>query len=758
MGSFRTSHPKRRLHRGFAGLCRSFFRYIGHYMRRSTPTKKSSPKNKKPATVKARAAKKPETERAGAASLVEIPGVTPVVAGKLAQLGLFRSLDLVLHLPLRYEDETRITPIAEGGIGGPVQIEASVVSTEVLYRPRRQLLIRVSDASGDAVLRFFHFYPSQVRALEPGTTLRAFGELRPGFFGGEMIHPRFHVHRGEAPLPQALTPVYPVVSGLTQPTLRRLIEQALNRESLDEALPAEMIARYQLSPFRQTVMDLHHPMAGEDLDNFQERTHPAWRRIKFDELLAQQLSMRKHYRERRARIAVHMTDNGKLVNGLLATLPYRLTAAQLRVWAEIETDLAKSHPMHRLLQGDVGSGKTVVAALAALRAAENGMQTAVMAPTEILAEQHYRKFSEWLAPLGIRIAWLTGSQSTRERAAASQAIASGEALLAVGTQALFQQGVEFHALGLAVVDEQHRFGVAQRLALREKSRRPVSATGAQGGQIAAEPHLLMMSATPIPRTLSMSYYADLDVSVINELPPGRQPVLTKLVSAARRVEVLARVRESCAGGRQAYWVCPLIEESETLDLQTAIDTYQSLSAELRDLKVGLVHGRLPTPEKAAVMSAFVKGDIQVLVATTVIEVGVDVPNASLMVIEHAERFGLSQLHQLRGRVGRGSAQSACVLIYQKPLSEGARQRLKVIYENTDGFIVAQEDLRIRGPGEYLGKRQSGAPLMRFADLVLDEAVLTQAREAAEWLLDNDVACAERHMERWLGSRSRFMLA
>ncbi len=714
--------------------------------------------------------------------VMEIPGVTPALAGRLTQLGLLRSQDLVLHLPLRYEDETRITPVAAASTGTPVQIEVNVESSEILYRPRRQLLVRVSDASGEAALRFFHFYPSQMNVLAPGTKLRAFGELRPGFSGGEMIHPRFHIVRGEAELPQALTPVYPVVSGLTQASLRRLIEQALARASLEECLPAAIVTRYQLSPFRQTVMDLHHPHAGEDIASFEARTHPAWRRIKFDELLAQQLSMRRHYRERRARTAVGMADNegmpedqgtgesqgraesksgaggGKRVRDLLAALPYQLTRAQQRVWAEIEADLARTYPMHRLLQGDVGSGKTVVAALAALRAAENGMQTAVMAPTEILAEQHYRKFSEWLTPLGVRIAWLTGSQSGKERSAASQVIASGEALLAVGTQALFQQGIEFRSLGLAVVDEQHRFGVAQRLALREKSGRAGGVTAVGGASLALEPHLLMMSATPIPRTLSMSYYADLDVSVIDELPPGRRAILTKLVSAARRDEVLGRVRESCTGGQQAYWVCPIIEESETLDLQTAIDTHIALSAELRGLKVGLIHGRLALAEKSAVMGAFIKGEIQVLVATTVIEVGVDVPNASLMVIEHAERFGLAQLHQLRGRVGRGSAQSACVLLYRNPLSEGARQRLKVIFENNDGFIVAQEDLKIRGPGEYLGKRQSGAPLLRFADLTLDEEVLEQARDAAEWLLDHDAICAEQHMQRWLGSRSRFMLA
>jgi ATP-dependent DNA helicase RecG len=716
----------------------------------SRARKKKAATPKRPAETKAK--------KTPVSPATEIPGVTPALGEKLLQLGLLRPLDLVLHLPLRYEDETLITPIAAGNAGAPVQIEASVQSTEVMYRPRRQLLVRVADDSGEAVLRFFHFYPSQTRLLSPGTKIRAFGELRPGFFGGEMIHPRYQVMRGEVPLPQALTPVYPVVAGLTQPTLRRLIGQALAQESLEEALPAEIIGRYGLAPFRQTVMDLHHPLPGEDLASFEARTHPAWRRIKFDELLAQQLSMRKHYRERRARRSHVMVEKETLVRGLLASLPYQLTGAQQKVWREIEADLGRAHPMNRLLQGDVGSGKTVVAALAALRAAENGLQTAVMAPTEILAEQHYRKFSEWLPPTGVRIAWLTGSQTAKDRKMASEAIASGDALLAVGTHALFQQGIEFHALGMVVVDEQHRFGVAQRLALREKSTRASAHGLSAQSDPAPEPHLLMMSATPIPRTLSMSYYADLDVSVIDELPPGRSPVLTKLISSARRDEVLGGIRDSCAEGRQAYWVCPIIEESETLDLQTAIDTHAALSAELKGISVGLVHGRLPGVEKAAVMKAFIQGDIQVLVATTVIEVGVDVPNASLMVIEHAERFGLAQLHQLRGRVGRGAAQSACVLIYQNPLSEGARQRLRVIYENTDGFIVAQEDLKIRGPGEYLGKRQSGAPLLRFADLATDEDVLIEAREAAEWLLDHDPECARQHMERWLGSRSRFMSA
>ncbi len=689
----------------------------------------------------------------------EIAGVSRQLAGKLAQLGIVRSLDLALHLPLRYEDETRVTAIAAAGSGAPVQIEATVDSTEVVYRPRRQLLVRVHDDSGEAVLRFFNFYPNQVRALEAGTVLRAYGELRSGFFGREMFHPRFRVLHGDTPLPDRLTPIYPTVAGLTQPVLRRLVDEALKREDLGDTLPEALRRRYRLDELRESVLALHRPPPGADLDTLSQRSHPAWLRVKFDELLAQQLSMRKHYRERKTRKASAFAETRGLVPRLLAALPFALTSAQQRAWQEIEADLARTHPMHRLLQGDVGSGKTIVAALAALRGMENGRQVAVMAPTEILAEQHYRKFSEWLVPLGIVVAWLTGSQTAKQRALQLASIASGEAQVAVGTHALFQDDVAFHSLGLAIVDEQHRFGVAQRLALREKAGgRRNGATAAADGEEAPEPHLLMMSATPIPRSLSMSVFADLDISVIDEMPPGRRPVLTKLVSSSRRAEVLGRIRDACAAGQQAYWVCPLIEESETLDLQTAIDTHSALTTELQGLNVGLVHGRLVPAEKAAVMKAFVSGATQVLVATTVIEVGVDVPNAALMVIEHAERFGLAQLHQLRGRVGRGNEQSACVLLYQNPLSEGARQRLKVIYENTDGFVVAQEDLKQRGPGEFLGKRQSGVPLLRFADLVGDEGLLAPAREAAEWLLENDADAAERHMERWLGSRARFMLA
>jgi len=659
-------------------------------------------------------------------------------AAKLAALGLHREFDLVLHLPLRYEDETRITPIAEAAPGEPVQVEGTVKSTKIVYRPKRQLLSHITDATGDLVLRFFNFYPSQAKALAPGATVRAFGEAR---FGGEMAHPRFRVLHGETPLPSALTPVYPTTAGLSQSDLRRRIEKALSRVPLDDTLPADLTARLGLCGFREAVETLHHPRPGVDPVSFRHGSLPAWRRMKFDELLAQQLSMREHYRERKSRAAPVLMPKGTHTSKLVAGLPFRLTVAQQRAWQEIEGDLAQPHPMHRLLQGDVGSGKTVVAVLAALRAVENGMQAAVMAPTEILAEQHFRKFSEWLSSLGVEIAWLSGSQTKKEREAGSAAIASGKAKLAVGTHALFQERVAFRSLGLVIVDEQHRFGVAQRLALRTK-----------GDDL----HQLMMSATPIPRTLSMSYFADLDVSVIDELPPGRTPVITKLFTDLRRAEVVKRVHDACVAGGQAYWVCPLIEESEQLQLQTALDTHAALSAELPDLRVGLIHGRLKGAEKARAMAEFKAGKIQLLVGTTVIEVGVDVPNASLMVIEHAERFGLAQLHQLRGRVGRGAAESVCVLLYQNPLGEAARRRMNIIRENTDGFAIAREDLRLRGPGEYLGARQSGAPLLRFADLEEDVDLLEEARAAAEVLLRAHPDLAQRHLERWLGGRAQFL--
>ena len=672
------------------------------------------------------------------------------LAKRLGKLGLAGRCDLVLHLPLRYEDETRITPVGEARAGEPVLVEVEVVESTVAFRPRRQLVVKARDASGLVVMRFLNFYPSQQKALAAGAKVRAFGELKPGFFGGEMVHPRFRVLRRPEPLATSLTPVYPTTAGLPQWELRKLVDEALASCPLTETVPAEIRQPLGLPGFAEAVLALHRPPPGADLASYEAHVHPAWRRVKFDELLGQQLSMRSHYRARRAQSAPSLGADGALTRALLGRLPFRLTAAQERVWREIAQDLASAHPMNRLLQGDVGSGKTIVAALAALRAVEAGHQAAVMAPTEILAEQHFRKFSEWLAPLGVRVVWVAGGQKKTERRAALEAIAGGETHVAVGTHALFQEGVAFARLALAIVDEQHRFGVHQRLALREK--------GSGAASDGAIPHQLMMSATPIPRTLSMSYYADLDVSVIDALPPGRTPVVTKLVSESRRDEVIARIREACRAGQQAYWVCPLVEESEALDLQTAIDTHAALSAELSGLRVGLVHGRLAPAEKAAVMASFEAGRVDVLVATTVIEVGVDVANASLMVIEHAERFGLAQLHQLRGRVGRGVAESACILLYRNPLSETARARLKVIYENADGFVVAREDLMLRGPGEFLGVRQSGVPLLRFADLARDADLVEAARAAAERMLSEFPDAAATHVERWASGRADLLKA
>ncbi len=678
----------------------------------------------------------------------------PMLA-RLAKLGLSTLGDLVLHLPLRYEDETRLTPLRDVRVGVPAQIEATVALCEVPLQGRRQLVCRVVDDAGEELwLRFLNFYPSQQKQMQPGARLRLFGEIKPGFFGAEMVHPRFRQVGEGKELPDALTPVYPTTAGVSQNALRKLIDGALRLVDLADTLPPALVHRLALPSFADSVKTLHHPPPELSAAALEDGNLPAWRRLKFDELLAQQLQLRLAYAARRAKGAPRLTPMESLTGALLAALPFKLTGAQERAWGEIATDLAAPHPMQRLLQGDVGSGKTIVAALAMLRAAENGWQSALMAPTEILAEQHYRKLAAWLAPLNIPVAWLSGSQKKKERLAALAQVASGETPLVVGTHALIEDGVEFARLGLAIVDEQHRFGVRQRLALRKKG----GAMAAEGGEEQAAPHQLMMSATPIPRTLAMSYYADLDVSVLDELPPGRTPVLTKLVSDARRDEVVLRVKDACAEGRQAYWVCPLIEESEALELQTAIDTHGRLSAELTGLSVGMVHGRLKPAEKAAVMAAFVSGEVDLLVATTVIEVGVDVPNASLMVIEHAERFGLSQLHQLRGRVGRGTAQSACILLYAGPLGQIARQRLKIMFETNDGFEVSRRDLELRGPGEFIGARQSGVPLLRFASLEDDADLLDLARKSAEWLQKEHPEVVEAHLERWLGSKRELLKA
>ncbi len=681
---------------------------------------------------------------------VELPqgwaGVGQQLAGRLAKLDLHGPRDLLLHLPLRYEDETRVTPITLTRPGFPAQVEGEVLSAEVTLRPRRQLVVRVGDGSGTLVARWLNFYSSQQKQLATGRRVRLFGEVRGGFFGDEMVHPRVRSVVAGEPLPEALTPVYPTTAGVGQATLRKLVDRALQTEALDELLPADWLRRLALPGFAESLRALHHPAADADPVALEQRTHPAWRRMKFEELLVQQLSLRRAYLARRARAAVALPALNQLTTTLLASLPFRPTRAQLRTQAEIAGDLAAPHPMQRLLQGDVGSGKTLVAALAMLQAVENGWQAAMMAPTEILAEQHWKKLSAWLAPLGLEVAWLSGSRKKRAREAELARLASGELLLAVGTHALIEDPVTLPRLALAVVDEQHRFGVRQRLALREK------------GNEARRPHMLMMSATPIPRTLAMTHYADLDVSVLDELPPGRTPIRTRLVSDVRRDQVVARLRAACQSGRQAYWVCPLIEESEALQLQTAQDTFAALAEALPELRVGLVHGRLRNDEKSATMAAFAAGELDVLVSTTVIEVGVDVPNASLMVIEHAERFGLAQLHQLRGRVGRGTAESECILIYAQPLSQTGRARLKVIFENTDGFAIAREDLQLRGPGEFVGARQSGVPLLRYADLDRDADLIEPARELAEALLAHDPAQAQALMARWLGGREALLRA
>jgi len=669
----------------------------------------------------------------------------PSLQSRLEKLGIRSKLDLALHLPLRYEDETKLTPLAGVRPGEPALVEAEVVESKVAFRPKRQLVVKLQDDDGRELwIRFLHFYGSQQKQFAPGKRVRLFGEVRPGFFGDEMVHPKYRMVQKGAPLSKSLTPVYPTTAGLSQTLLREKINEALDGLELADTMTPGRLRVLGLQPFRESVLLLHRPPPDVDAQQLEDRTHPAWRRLKFDELLAQQLAMRIAYRERRAKSAPRLPDAHTLTNALVKSLPFPLTRAQKHAQAVIAKDLGQAHPMRRLLQGDVGSGKTLVAALAALQAIENGWQAALMAPTEILAEQHYLKLKHWLEPIGVKIAWLAGGLKAREKKLALEAIAAGETQLAIGTHALFQEDVKFAKLGLAVVDEQHRFGVEQRLAL-----------SAKGG---GEPHQLMMSATPIPRTLSMSYYADLDVTVIDEMPPGRTPVVTKLVAEERRDEVIERIRESCRDGAQAYWVCPLIEESEQLQLKTAIETFETIKTTFPDLSVGLVHGRLKPAEKAQVMADFKARKVQLLVATTVIEVGVDVPNATLMVIEHAERMGLAQLHQLRGRVGRGSQQSLAILLYYQPLSEMARARLKVIYENTDGFEIARQDLVQRGPGEYLGARQSGAPLLRFADLEKDTDLLELARKTAEELLEEQSPAVVKHVDRWLGSRQFFLKA
>ena len=800
---------------------------------------------------------------------------------RLEKLGLVRDWDFALHLPLRYEDETSVTPIGSLAVNTHAQIEGRVADQRFVRTGRgQQLQAVVEDSTGSITIRFLHYFPSIQKQLAVGSAVRLYGEPREGYYGGlEMVHPRIKSGKAaETELPKALTPVYPAGEGIQQRWLRKRIDRALLDLDLTDLVPEAVRTKFGLPGLREALSYIHTPPSGADVIGLQERSAPAWRRLIFDELLAQQITLREsravafqrtapplagddaelvgcflaqlpfnltnaqrrvtdeiladlaanrpmhrlvqgdvgsgktvvaalaalravasghqaslmapteilaeqHFRkiaawleplgirtawltgrifdellaqqitlrESRA-VAFQRTapplagDDAELVGCFLAQLPFNLTNAQRRVTDEILADLAANRPMHRLVQGDVGSGKTVVAALAALRAVASGHQASLMAPTEILAEQHFRKIAAWLEPLGIRTAWLTGRLKTAEKNAALEAVASGEARIVIGTHALIQEGVKFANLGLAIVDEQHRFGVAQRLALRT---RPESAL---------VPHLLMLSATPIPRTLAMSYLADLDVSVIDELPPGRTPVVTKTVKTSRKDDVLSVVRSVVAQGRQVYWVCPLIEESDKLDLTPATVCRDDLQQRLPDLTVGLVHGAMPAAEKDAVMQDFVSGLTQILVATTVIEVGVDVPNATLMVIEHAERFGLAQLHQLRGRVGRGATQSACILLFGEDISPAGWERLKAIRDTTDGFEIARRDLEMRGPGEFLGERQSGTPLLRFADLDRDEALLAAARRTADAWLEKDRDAALRHAARWFKTAGEFLAA
>jgi ATP-dependent DNA helicase RecG len=677
-----------------------------------------------------------------AVSVTALKGVGAALAEKLAKVGLENLQDVLFHLPLRYQDRTRIVPIGALRPGQDAVVEGIVAGADVVMGRRRSLLVRLQDGSGTLSLRFYHFSHAQKEGLKRGTQVRCYGEVRPGSSGLEIYHPEYRALCGSEPIAveQTLTPIYPTTEGLTQQRLRQLSEQALARlgpHSLPDWLPRELADAYQLSPLDQAIRYLHRPPPDADLEELAEGRHWAQHRLAFEELLTHQLSLQRLRESVRAQQAPAMPLAKTLPQQYLANLGFAPTGAQQRVGAEIAYDLSQSEPMLRLVQGDVGAGKTVVAAFAALQALEAGYQVALMAPTEILAEQHFINFSKWLAPLGLEVAWLAGKLKGKARASALAQIASGTPMV-VGTHALFQDEVRFAKLALVIIDEQHRFGVQQRLALRQKGI---------GGRMC--PHQLIMTATPIPRTLAMSAYADLDTSVLDELPPGRTPVNTLVIADSRRLEVVERVRLACNEGRQAYWVCTLIEESEELTCQAAETTFTDLTAALGGLNVGLIHGRMKPAEKAAVMAQFKQGQLQLLVATTVIEVGVDVPNASLMIIENPERLGLAQLHQLRGRVGRGSAASHCLLLYHAPLSQLGRQRLAIMRETCDGFIIAEKDLELRGPGEMLGTRQTGLLQFKVADLMRDADLLPSVRDAAQTLLEHWPQHASPLLERWL---------
>ena len=671
---------------------------------------------------------------------------TPAVIAKLNRLGISRPEDLLVFFPIRYEDETQIFEIMGAPEREPVQIEVTVIQAKVEFRPRRQLVVTVEDCSGRAILRFLHFYPSQQRALEPGSRIRALGELRTGRQRiREMVHPKCKKIVEHDQLPSTLTPIYATTKGLTQPAIRKAVMRAFEVVVQADTLSSRQLNDLGLPRFSDAVTTLHRPTSDIDQSLLKDRRGPLWARVSFDELLAQQLIMRQNYNKREKYTAPVMQPDSSRTKKFLAMLEFDLTKAQKNAFSEIQADMSNRIPMRRLLQGDVGSGKTVVSALAALQAIEAGYQVALMVPTEILSEQHFKKIEGWLTVLGIKVERLTGSMGKKDRVLIRDNIKSGLAQIVVGTHALFQSEVVFKNLGLVIIDEQHRFGVKQRLALIDKGADRMNQT-----------HQLMMSATPIPRSLAMSFFGDLDVSVIDELPPGRMPITTKLVNNSRRQEVFERVKDTCHLGQQVYWVCPLIEESETLQLETALETFKVIQDEFPNLRIGVVHGRMKGHDKSKIMQEFSKGDVHLLVATSVIEVGVDVPNATVMVIENAERMGLSQLHQLRGRIGRGSAASTCILLYSAKLTDTARLRLKIIYENIDGFEVARADLELRGPGEVLGARQSGMPMLRYADLERDTDLLEKAERMASEFLLNQPAQARQHIERWYGSREKLV--
>jgi ATP-dependent DNA helicase RecG len=666
---------------------------------------------------------------------------TEIQSKKLKKLGILNSLDLLLHLPYRYIDETKIDLIKNIRPGSMYQIEVKIISIEASYRPRKNLTVYVQDVTGDLKLRFINFYPSQIKQFEEGKILRVYGEVRSNSFLFEMVHPQYEFISIDTPLKNFYTPVYPVTEGLSQKLIFKLVQKVFEQENLDEQYPdyfGNLYRERSLPSLLEALKLIHKPKKEYIKKLFDEKKSIFHQRVIYDELLAHQFFFRGKYHENKSYKSKPIQYSDSIQQKFLNNLEFKLTKQQQSVFLEIRNDLHQSYPMYRLLQGDVGSGKTVVSAMAALQAINSGFQVAFMAPTEILAEQHFEKLTSWLTKLGIHVELLTGSMSSKLKDKSYEKIKSGEAKLIVGTHALIQEKVDFKFIGFYIIDEQHRFGVKQRLSLRKKSESNKD----------FEPHQLMMSATPIPRTLAMSYFADMDISIINEMPPGRQSIKTKMFSSEKRDQILDTINQNCLNGNQVYWVCPLIEESETLQLETAEQTFQDLSDHFFNHKIGLIHGRLPSNDKKEIMEEFKKNKIKILVATTVIEVGVDVPNATLMVIENAERMGLSQLHQLRGRIGRGDTKSICILLYQRKLSDIAKQRLKIIYENIDGFKIAEEDLKLRGPGELLGLRQSGLPSLRIADLDRDLELLNIAKIDADSLLEKSPKDVSMHINRW----------